>query len=485
MSDKVIENLYTVLGFKYDEKNLNKFNKIISTGIKQLAKMVTVATAASGAMFAFTKKVAEANDELVKMSKVAGIDAATLQEMGYVAELGGSSIESMATSLEGLGRIASEAARGMGVGVEVFGILGINVAEANGQIKETDDLMMELSDRFMTLGSQAERLEFAQKLGISADLIVALQQGSDEFLRQRKEARELGIILDGETSAAAENFVDNLARIRMIMKGLSTLISTKFIKVFNPIIKLFIDWYKVNKEIIKLKVVKFIESLINIFTIFSRIGFRVLSIVNMLAQSLGGWENLILAVAAAWGILNAKMLLVPTIALAIAAGIFLLIEDLKTFAEGGDSAIGKLIERFPVLEKYVLAYIDYWKFLANTLGRLLSDPLEFIDDWVEGIKEIGKALKKYLVGPLSFLDNWVVGIKELGRIIVDKVQSDSPAIERQSPPGISSPTTTNNSTKNISINITGGDIQEVKRVITETLNEQYRGAKTSLESPIG
>ncbi|GAH94243.1 unnamed protein product, partial [marine sediment metagenome] len=80
--------------------------------------------------------------------------------------------------------------------VEVFGLLGISATDATGKIKNADDLLLDVADSISVLGTQAEKLEFANKLGIGPDLLLSLQQGSKAIEEQRKEARELGFVID-------------------------------------------------------------------------------------------------------------------------------------------------------------------------------------------------------------------------------------------------------------------------------------------------
>ena len=309
MADEVIENLITKLSFKYDDKKLKKFDNFLKDATKGLLKVVAGATAAATGIFLFTKSIAQANDELLGLSKTIGIDIETLQELGYVAELNKGSVDSMNGSLANLAKISSEAARGVGAGVETFGMLGISVTNANGVIKDTDELLLEVSDAISRLNTQSEKLEFAQKLGISDDLLVTIQQGSEAIRRQRREARELGLIFSDDAAQAAGDFNDSLLRLTSIMKGMRNLIATKFMKYFTPLIETFVEWRKQNGKLIKQKLDVFLDKLIFGIKSFFAVGARVIGMVSSLARVMGGWKNTIIAVTGLLVAMNASALL--------------------------------------------------------------------------------------------------------------------------------------------------------------------------------
>ena len=127
----VVEELVALLGFEFDDKDLKKFDEGMNGAKKLLIGVGTVAVASAGAIFAFTKSIAETNDALGKQAQLLGMSTAELQAWQFAAELGGSSAQAMSSSLENIGKKASEAARGTGAGVEVFGMLGISVTDAN------------------------------------------------------------------------------------------------------------------------------------------------------------------------------------------------------------------------------------------------------------------------------------------------------------------------------------------------------------------
>ena len=506
MADKIIENLITRLTFEYDEKAIDNFNKSLNTAVKTLTGVVTASAAAAAGIFGFTKSIAETNDELGKLSQRLGVDVTDLQELGYVAELNGSSINTMNSSMENLSRIASEASIGMGAGVEAFGRLGISVTDAEGRVKSADDLFVELADNISGLGTQAEKLELSQKLGIDAGLLLTLDQGTDALLRQKKEAQELGFAFGKDGAKAAAAFNDSLLRLRKIVTGVSNIIGTKLMKQIQPVIEAFSNWFKANRALIQQRLEDVLTRLISIIQGVFNISIRVFGVINNIVQAFGGWENAIKLVAGAFIALNASALILPIILTAIAAAILLLIEDFQKFYAGGDSAIGNLLEKFPTLGAAILSVADIvkmvaegWKLIFTQGGEaieglqmMISDFTSFLGVLVDQMIVVGKTIMDFIILPIN---KTIDLLNKIPGVNIPDIPSLSGQFTAGSTVPTASPgnsnvanTTTNNiknsSKPNINIRIDGGNPTEVKRVVKEALDEQYAGAVTNLSSEV-
>lgn len=457
MADTVIENLITQLSFNFDDKKLEKFDKFLGSAVKGLTAVVAVASAAATGIFVFTNKIAQANDQLGRLSQTYGIAIETMQEFDYVATLNKGSAESMNSAMGNLSKTMSEASRGIGSGVETFGMLGLSVTDATGKLKSTDDMILEISDSIAGLDSQAQRLEFAQKLGFGADLLLTLQQGSKAIQQQRQEARELGFVFGQDGAKAAERFSDSLLKIQMIIKGISTLIATKFMKHFVPMWEMYIEWYKVNKDLIQQNMLAWFDKIVTVFRHISSGLNRVVGMVMSLVTGLGGLKNTIIFVSGLLLAMNASALLMPVLLTALAIAMILVLEDIIKFAEGGDSAIGNLLRDFPILNQMLTDFIALLKLAKEGWEGLFES-----QTW-DDVK-------------FFFKDVW----KNVGSI-------DSPEFK---PVAVRSKQSSNNTTNNnknsntVTVNINGGDTDKVKQVVNDVLSEQYSGAETNLSSQV-
>jgi hypothetical protein len=185
---------------------------------KDMAKMgAAVGLAIAGAAVAIGVAVGRALDEADKLGKAAqkiGIPVEELSKLKFAAELADVSIEQLQTGVSKLSRAMSEISGGKtsGAAAEAFTALRIKVTDANGKLKATDDILLEIAGKFEGFRDGAEKTALAVALfGKSgADLIPFLNQGATGITALKKQAEDLGIVIDEKTAKAAEQFNDNL-----------------------------------------------------------------------------------------------------------------------------------------------------------------------------------------------------------------------------------------------------------------------------------
>lgn len=196
----------------------------VGQGLESLASRAPVAAASLGLMgpagiaagiamagfAAAMNKAAEAAqfaDDLSAAATKVGITAEALQELRYAAEANDIPIADLDESLQGLNASIGALQSGVGAGklTKVFAALGIGPAEL-ANIQTADQLLPLLADKLGKLGSQAQQVQIAKKLGIEA-LLPLLQQGGAGVDQLRQKARDLNLVMS-ETSvqgAAAMN----------------------------------------------------------------------------------------------------------------------------------------------------------------------------------------------------------------------------------------------------------------------------------------
>lgn len=397
----IVEELVAKLGFKFDDTNLKKFDSGMQNAKKLLGGLAIAAGGYAVAMLKSTEAIAEQNDILGKQAETLGITTAELQSFQYAAELGGASSSDMSSSLENLGRVASQASRGIGAGVETFGLLGISVNDANGNVKSSTQLMSELSGKISKLSSQSEKLEFLQNLGVSNKLLLTLNQGVEELNKQRAEAKKLGFLLSPEDVKNAANFNDALLKVHKVINGLTSHIATKSMPIITKLMTQFKIWFINNKKIIQQNITKFLENMNKVLGGVWTVVKRVSSAINSIAQAFGGWEKTITAVGAALLILNAKALILPITLIAIGVAVGLLLEDLIAYYNGADSAIGDLAKKHEFLKIALEALRQILEQVADGWTLILTKGSDALDGLKIYIKSIGKHIFDFMVAPLN------------------------------------------------------------------------------------
>lgn len=433
----LIDELLVGLGFEYDPEEMNQFKEDVSktTGvIKNLARMAVVgATAITGLAIASTR----ASDEQGKLADEIGDSVENIDALQFALERSGGSADGMTNSLRSLSIRAAEAARGVGSGVEAFGLLGISATDSNGNLKKSSDLMLEVSQRFQGL-SKSQQIDMADKLGLS-DSIRLLQQGPGAIRELTEEARALGVTTAEDAAAAAE-FQDGLTNIWKIVKQVGRTLARQFVPIIQELTDSFIDWWKVNRQIIEQNLPEWIEKAtfaIKLLTIAAGawIAMRLVSHIMSLI-------TVMKAFSAATMVANASAMLIPALIAAAIVAVGLLIDEIMTFLDGGESFIGDLVEKFPILGEVIYAVADAFKFLGDIASRV----------W-ETITGLVDAVMNFKL-PESFT-NAIDTIKNLsfdGAIEAtgDFFSSLNPfSNDDQTIPELSNPTTSNNSSTSV------------------------------------
>jgi hypothetical protein len=95
--------------------------------------------------------------------------------------------------------------------------LGISVKDATGQLKGSDQVFLEIADRFSRMKDGAEKTGLAMQIfGKSgAELIPVLNRGRDGLAELKAEAEKLGVTLNDQTIAKAEEFRQALTKLEL------------------------------------------------------------------------------------------------------------------------------------------------------------------------------------------------------------------------------------------------------------------------------
>lgn len=182
----------------------------------------------AGAVVGAIKSSADYADQIGKLSQKIGIATEDISGLAYAAKLSDVSNEALSTGIKKLSTLIAE-------GGEKFKYLGINIKDAQGNSKDTLTVFAEVADRFagMEVGAEKTALAVALFGKSGSDLIPLLNQGAAGIKAATDEARRFGLIVSKEAAAAAEQFNDNMTRLRASTQGATVAIAGPFIKVLG------------------------------------------------------------------------------------------------------------------------------------------------------------------------------------------------------------------------------------------------------------
>ena len=214
------------------QKRVERFakssNKSLGSASKAFGKMGAAAAAllpalSAAALVASVKRVVSSMDDIGKTADQIGITTDALQELRTVAESSGVTQDELDKSIEKLGKGLAEAS--MGIGTAQYALDELNLSAGELMSLGLEDALGTIADEINKVEDPMKKTALATQLfGRSgAPMINLLREGSDGMAEMRKEARELGVVIDEDLIRKAEAAQDKLDLMsRVISAQLST-----------------------------------------------------------------------------------------------------------------------------------------------------------------------------------------------------------------------------------------------------------------------
>ena len=209
------------------KSKVNDFDKSTNGLSDSLKSIGLIAVGTATAIAAFTKSQIDAMDNLNKLSQKIGVTTSDLSKLAYAAKLSDVDIGSLQQSFVILSRGLSEASQGSGNALQAFNALGIAFKNNDGTLKTSQEVMMAVADKFVTMedGAQKTALAVAVFGRAGANMIPLLNQGSSAIREQGDELERLGGVVTPQAAKAAEEFNDNLTRLNTALGGVGKAIA--------------------------------------------------------------------------------------------------------------------------------------------------------------------------------------------------------------------------------------------------------------------
>lgn len=193
-----------------------------------------VAVSVAG-LTAMVKSAIDTGDALDEMSQRVGVSVETLSVWKPAAEQSGVSGESFEKGLRKLSTTMLEAATGSEDAARGFSAVGVEFKNQDGTLRATDQVLLDLAERFKAMPDGAEKTALAVQLfGKSgAELIPFLNQGRDGINELSAEMQALGVQMSSETAAQAGNFNDALDKLKLATTSIGNQIIASLLPALN------------------------------------------------------------------------------------------------------------------------------------------------------------------------------------------------------------------------------------------------------------
>ena len=148
-----------------------------------------------------TVKAGYAADDLNTLSAQTGVSTATLQKFQFASEQIDVSVDTLAGALNKVTKNMTSAASGTGSAYEAFNQLGISVTNADGSLRDNEEVFNEAIAALGGIENETERSALAMQIfGNSASALNPLINGGAEALQEYGEmAENAGLIMSQDT----------------------------------------------------------------------------------------------------------------------------------------------------------------------------------------------------------------------------------------------------------------------------------------------
>lgn len=382
------------------------FNSAAKSAMKLFASYVALKTIKDSII-----QTAQLDDAIGKLTTTMGFNTQKMDAWGAAAELNGGSAAEFQATIVGLQDQLSDIQFGGGQKIiQDLSRMGVSAFNSNGQIKDTFDLLTDVSGVFEDMNAQ-QSAAFGKKLGLDQGTILLLQQGRVGVQQLVEQQEKLGGVTR-ESYLAAADFSDAQFNLNRTLTSVWQTINTAILPVLTKMIESITDvilWLRENKD----------------FTI----GFFIAFGSAITAIALPAIKALVVAVAGMVAPFAAPVAAV----LGLAAAFALLFEDVKAYINGNSSLIGDLAKKYEWFGKIVDGLIAGFKLFWEDLNALFdwtllfaTNPVEAINVAISKLKQEFSDLWSFIVGlfNFSFISDALGGVLEPIKSMFDFGVSD-------------------------------------------------------------
>ncbi len=281
----------------------NSWNRLAAASgdlVSRVRNIALVTVAAGTSIYGLTSHYAKYAEELGLSSVRTGVAIENLQKLGYATNLTGISTDSLNTSLKFLNRSISVAASNpMSEQAAAFRSMGISVKDVNGNLRDVNEVLLEVSARFEKSTDAAKNTATSMTLlGRSGtELVPFLRLGPDRIAKLGAEFSRIGHVWTEPQRKLGEAFDDSLDKMKVSITGFASLISIKLFPVLQPLIESLTEWIVANRELLSIKMAEGITKLGNALQFVWQMLERIYDAISPVIDAFGGLKAVLIFLA--------------------------------------------------------------------------------------------------------------------------------------------------------------------------------------------
>lgn len=352
-------------GVAFDDTQLKKGDKAVdgvAAKLGQLGGLLAGGLIVSK-LASMGKEMLDQADALAKQSSALGLSTTEMQEWQHAAILSGSSAEGFTDAFTKFNKNVADASRGTGPAADALRKLGISATDSAGNLSKPIELLDGVAEGLNKIESPARRTEVAMSLfGKSgAKLLPLFSQGAEGMKKLRAEVADLGGGFSPEFAKNAEDVNDSLTRLNLAwlsfkvrLGGLVLPLITRFVTAATKATAFVSKWT-------------------------DKIGL-LKSSANLAASAAA-------VLGAAFLVAGIKAIAPWIPMLALFAGLVLLGDELITMWQGGDTIIGRALDK--AFGKGSSKKATEWvKSVVKSTKELFTDTERALNEFNDGLSLI-------------------------------------------------------------------------------------------------
>lgn len=222
--------------FEETSQKLNKFGTMTTDIGKKLLPLSGAISAVGASAIGLAVKTGKLADDINTLAKVTGLSTEEIQKFQYASDIIDVSLDTLTGSMSKLIRNMESAKQGSKNQAEAFNALGISIIGVDGQLRNSQDVFEEVINTLGKIENETQRDAIAMQIfGKSAQELNPLILGGADALKQLgDEAEKAGLILSQDALNSANEFNDELDRLKANTKGSFTQLGNQLATILLP-----------------------------------------------------------------------------------------------------------------------------------------------------------------------------------------------------------------------------------------------------------
>lgn len=292
------------VNMKAASEQFKQWGSSLENAGRQMQGLSMAAAGVVAALGAISYKAGKNADDLNTMSKVYGIGTTDLQKYKAAADLVDVSVETIAKSHTKLTKSMASAQSGTGKNAEAFKKLGVDVVDANGELRNSDDVWKDTIKALGNVQNETERDALAMQLmgKSAAELNPLIEDGGETYEKVAETMKEYNLdFVDQETLDKANEFNDSLDTMKLIGSAALAQVGSQLAAVFAPALEKVVGWFgkiaewlgNLNPKVLAVLgvVAAVIAGIAPVLLILGKLAFAIssiISLVGVVAPLIGG-----------------------------------------------------------------------------------------------------------------------------------------------------------------------------------------------------